>query len=352
MTLQVIERRYMKTRKPAFTLAEVLITLAIIGIVAALTIPALIENHQQKVLSTAKEVFLRRFQEATKQMNTEGKMTGYNTTEDFVYTFRNYMKHIQICTNGENEKCFAKEIKIPNNNEDEIFQTNNLKTARNFKKDFDSNIVGYVLANGTTMLLTYNPNCKYIDIFDSNADTTQCISMLYDVNGKKKPNRQGEDIFTLGGVQLSVACTQTYEGLDFSLLCEAFIPTALNTCEDSTWDDRAPYQPYCNNNYWAGAKKQCAELGMRLPSRNDLLKIAQQQYVTANGEPIKYSSGTNYGTLINEIMPVNKWYWSSDPCSSAHCAYGLKFFDFGISGQLYNRDIYITNGSGLARCIQ
>ena len=36
-------------RKRAFTLAEVLITLGIIGVVAALTIPTLISNYQKKV---------------------------------------------------------------------------------------------------------------------------------------------------------------------------------------------------------------------------------------------------------------------------------------------------------------
>lgn len=38
-----------KTKK-AFTLAEVLITLGIIGIVAAMTIPALIANYQERVI--------------------------------------------------------------------------------------------------------------------------------------------------------------------------------------------------------------------------------------------------------------------------------------------------------------
>lgn len=33
----------------AFTLAEVLITLGIIGVVAALTLPSLIQNHKEKV---------------------------------------------------------------------------------------------------------------------------------------------------------------------------------------------------------------------------------------------------------------------------------------------------------------
>ena len=39
-------------RKTAFTLAEVLITLGIIGVVAALTLPTLIQNHANKVVET------------------------------------------------------------------------------------------------------------------------------------------------------------------------------------------------------------------------------------------------------------------------------------------------------------
>ena len=37
-------------KKSAFTLAEVLITLCIIGIVAAMTLPALIQNYQKNIL--------------------------------------------------------------------------------------------------------------------------------------------------------------------------------------------------------------------------------------------------------------------------------------------------------------
>ena len=38
------------SKKVAFTLEEVLITLGIIGIVAAMTMPSLIQKHEQKVL--------------------------------------------------------------------------------------------------------------------------------------------------------------------------------------------------------------------------------------------------------------------------------------------------------------
>ena len=46
---------YTINNKSAFTLAEVLITLGIIGIVAALTMPSLIQKHQKKVFATRVE---------------------------------------------------------------------------------------------------------------------------------------------------------------------------------------------------------------------------------------------------------------------------------------------------------
>ena len=44
--------KFRNYRKTAFTLAEVLITLGIIGVVAAMTMPTLIKKHQQRVLVT------------------------------------------------------------------------------------------------------------------------------------------------------------------------------------------------------------------------------------------------------------------------------------------------------------
>ena len=46
------KRKKVTAAKAAFTLAEVLITLAIIGVVAALTIPTLLNNYNDKVLET------------------------------------------------------------------------------------------------------------------------------------------------------------------------------------------------------------------------------------------------------------------------------------------------------------
>ena len=50
-------KNYFRIKKSAFTLAEVLITLGIIGVVAALTIPTLISNHQKNVAETRLKKF-------------------------------------------------------------------------------------------------------------------------------------------------------------------------------------------------------------------------------------------------------------------------------------------------------
>ena len=57
--------------KTAFTLAEVLITLGIIGIVAVMTLPALITKHQKKVVATRVKQFASVWQQAYRQVEYE-----------------------------------------------------------------------------------------------------------------------------------------------------------------------------------------------------------------------------------------------------------------------------------------
>lgn len=49
--------QYMNFKYSAFTLAETLITLGIIGVVAGLTIPTLISNYRKHVVETRLEKF-------------------------------------------------------------------------------------------------------------------------------------------------------------------------------------------------------------------------------------------------------------------------------------------------------
>ncbi len=342
-----------------FTLAEVLITLAIIGIVATLTLPALIENHNQKALATAKNVFLRRLQEATKQMNADGKMQGYSSTEEFASAFKGYMKNMQICKKGNTEMCFAAQIKIPTGEKNETFDIEELQTAKNFKKDYNTNIIGYSLPNGASMLLTYDPSCSYIDPFDSNADTTKCISMLYDVNGKKRPNEQGKDIFTLNGVQLSVPCKKKHEALNLTLACEDIKPVPmLNTCDGSgneKYDTRGSRNSSCHENYWAGAKKACEDIGMHLTTSQELATIATYLY---NQEDSPISVNENRENLqldyerLNELSfyeNVNESYWSSSYGVSTIYGTSRRFSDDGTT--VWNAS-WVGGNTTRARCVK
>ena len=59
------------SRKIAFTLAEVLITLGIIGVVAALTIPTLMANHRKQVVETSLEKFYSTMNQAIKMAEVD-----------------------------------------------------------------------------------------------------------------------------------------------------------------------------------------------------------------------------------------------------------------------------------------
>lgn len=63
----------------AFTLAEVLITLGIIGVVATLTLPSLISNYKKRVIATRLEQFASIWQQAIRMAEIEN---GETTTWD------------------------------------------------------------------------------------------------------------------------------------------------------------------------------------------------------------------------------------------------------------------------------
>ena len=58
-------------KKKAFTLAEVLITLGIIGVVAAMTLPTVITNVQKKVVENQLKVFNTTINNAFKMSHVE-----------------------------------------------------------------------------------------------------------------------------------------------------------------------------------------------------------------------------------------------------------------------------------------
>lgn len=94
-------------QQQGFTLAEVLITLGIIGVVAALTIPYLMKNYQEFQYKQAAKKAFSVASQAIVQMNQDngGDLSYFgNTTKSFVLEFEKYFKSPRDCSP---DKCVA-----------------------------------------------------------------------------------------------------------------------------------------------------------------------------------------------------------------------------------------------------
>ncbi len=159
-------------RKIAFTLAEVLITLGIIGVVSAMTIPTLISDVQNRQFTTGSKKMDSTLRQVLMLMKANDVLTGHTTTESFMRELQNYIKTSKLCSVDDLNECFSKEFMV----EDDAFTLADMSTAKSLGKDWDTNINGVVLNNGATLLLAYNPKCH-------NDDYNNCIAVTYDLNG-------------------------------------------------------------------------------------------------------------------------------------------------------------------------
>lgn len=172
-----------KKRKLAFTLAEVLITLGIIGIVAAITIPQLINNYKAKRLRTQ---FLKSYstiQQAFKEMEADDVSTDpttYNTLE-YYKTFMNYLQAPMNCGIGDNKYLPCVYMRDSSSKDYKPYKTYDGKTNASMILFDDGQIV---LQDGTLLLFeNYAPRMR--------------VFVSVDLNGyNNKPNRWGYDLFT------------------------------------------------------------------------------------------------------------------------------------------------------------
>lgn len=172
-----------KKQKLAFTLAEVLITLGIIGIVAAITIPQLVNNYKAKRLRTQ---FLKSYstiQQAFKEMEADDVSTDpttYNTLE-YYKTFMNYLQAPMDCGIGDNKYLPCVYMRDSSSKDYKPYKTYDGKTNASMILFDDGQIA---LQDGTLLLFeNYAPRMR--------------VFVSVDLNGyNNKPNRWGYDLFT------------------------------------------------------------------------------------------------------------------------------------------------------------
>lgn len=182
--------------KEGFTLAEVLITLGVIGIIAALTIPTLVQNYQKnQTLTQLKSVYsmLNNALDMSKPDNGTNVNNWYVPSDSeanaSTYFAENYLlpylKTSSTCGTNTSGNCLHRIGYLTN-------KTSPTKTFYNISGT--SNQYSFILLNGAIV-------CVHVFNMADTAVGNSRVTIYVDVNGKKQPNIMGNDVFLieLGG---------------------------------------------------------------------------------------------------------------------------------------------------------
>ena len=227
----------------AFTLAEVLITIGIIGIIAAMTIPAIVKKYQKVALQTGLKKGYAVLQTALEKMHADtGIIPSPQNYER--QTFKNtYIKYFNIMidcglgstdiTDRENAKTYCASEQLLENEENRRY-TQHYKTY-NKKVYLDPTLLNngqFVLSDGMIVMIeNWDPGRLYISI---------------DVNGiKKSPNVWGQDLFTFQLMNDGKLMPMGNPGTDY--LPEEF----CSKTSSSTYNGiGCTYNALTDENYW------------------------------------------------------------------------------------------------------
>ncbi|MCR4880656.1 MAG: type II secretion system GspH family protein [bacterium] len=310
----------------AFTLAETLITLLVIGVVAVLTIPTLMQQIGDYTLKKQRTVFERKFDEGLKQMRIDGKLEEkYESTQAFVSEMQKYFKIATVCNSNNLTSCFTPQFSYggeaeytitygenENNeknkesftaNASQEYETANIKTTKDLiiKAKYDSDVMGIIFSDGVKMLITYNPDCIGIESGNTQGNPTKCFGYAADVNQNKAPNKVEKDIVTnVPLVDLSFEIIGMYASDEYGFLD--------GTAE--TGSDRSTY----TQDYWLGAKKFCETKGGSLPTLAQLQELQKKIYGNANCEKTASDKGETYNNCSFDAVKnssIGKYYFGT-----------------------------------------
>lgn len=176
-------------QKKAFTLAEVLITLAVIGIVAALTLPTLIKNYQKQVYVTNLKKAYAELSQVFKLYIADEGVTDLSQTSLFS-TDNNYTKLNEILNKYFKvaQLCYSSHALCK-------LTESNLDPAKGNFSTFDSYSAIYTV-NGIAFQFYLDSSASCKPDYDNPSNMKGlCLEIGVDTNGAKPPNTRGRDYF-------------------------------------------------------------------------------------------------------------------------------------------------------------
>ena len=310
-----------------FTLAEVLITLAIIGVVAAMTIPTLIAKINDIVTTNQAKVFNAKLIKGLNLTKTAGDLNDtYTSTYDFLVNgLGKNLKMAKVCDSDHIRDCIPYDkIKYDKSGTEDTVNVADIKNAGklNLEAPYEDT-AAFVLADGTPVIVSYNKQC--IDDPDK-ADTTinGCLAGIYDLNGTRKPNRyevildtDGKtvksyvgDLRAFNGASIGSSCTGQIGDL---CLVSTLIGGSNSSYQTMLAAIKAKDQSYTmptysqGDDHWQLANDYCNKVkkGARLSNSSDLAKIARVLYKNnsiSDANSSNSNSGLNWDSNKAEIF--------------------------------------------------
>jgi len=256
-------------KKTGFTLAEVLITLGIVGVVAALTMPNLISKYQEKVaINRLKQNYSMLSQAVKQAIEKNGSVDTwcdmstdtYASCSEKIYNILQQHLYVQKQCQGNNisnkDACFASKYKLENGN------TQNWNVAK----------LSFVLTNGAAISIdswvesyfwcTANTNrtgytgqggaphdSGWVDYY------CNCGTIHLDIDGVKGTNTNGKDLFAFQLYKDGIVPLGRENTIHFFAFENCLSGNGIGTCTAwALYNDNMDYL-HCNDLSWDGKHK-------------------------------------------------------------------------------------------------
>lgn len=233
----------LRGKETGFTLAEVLITLGLLGVVIAMTLPALIQQHQKREITVALEKMYTTLMQAatTYQSLNDLYITDFDTSlsaKDFMEEYFNPFLNISMVCKDDNDCWYGKR------------QPKAIDQITNITIDY-----GVILGDGRIL---------GVNTLDG------VVVFFFDADGPSGYNRSGHDIFNF--YLINSRTIGTYEN------CEYIMPTLRSGLYPGGYS--ACYRPF------------------NLYSREDLLGTSIDRACNKNARVIMRQAGDACAALI------------------------------------------------------
>ena len=302
-TLNQVQGDKFLSLRIGFTMAEILLSLTIIGVVAAITLPSLTGNINERTWNTQRKALYARFSQAIALMPS---LNGYGTlTEDSssgasdavdtaAETFitdglAKVLKINNICDSDHLEDCgIVSSINTTSSAVDlpldwlelnsKMINASYAGLSLDSHSMINAKAAAFETQNGESLVVYYNPSCRGAEerLTAYIVSPLICANFIYDLNGSKGPNTVGKDV--------------------------GFI-TALYSFDSNVVSPMPVYQT--KTGYYDDAVKFCREQdNARLPNKEEAISLWVNKKFIPNISTMQFYTSSSPGSA-NRIIQLD-----------------------------------------------